>query len=256
MNLKRLSDHWNAYGQRDPLWAILTVPGTEGGRWDEDAFFRTGVDEIEGVLAYVRSLGRPLPAGRALDFGCGVGRLTQALAVHFDEVHGVDIATSMIERARRYNRHGERCQHLVNATDRLECYPDDFFAFAYTNIVLQHIPPEYTKRYIADFMRVLAPGGLLIFQLPTHQRTDEWGHAGPGLKPRIWSVVPPILRRGYRSLRRALEFPRMEGHGIAREEVVALLAASGARVLDIVEDASAGPQWAGLRYCATKDPRR
>ncbi len=51
------------------------------------------------------------PKRRALDFGCGVGRLTQALARHFNIVDGVDIAPSMIELANQFNRSGGRCRY-------------------------------------------------------------------------------------------------------------------------------------------------
>ena len=40
---------------------------------------------------------------RALDFGCGVGRLTRALGTRFESALGVDISAGMIEQARRLN---------------------------------------------------------------------------------------------------------------------------------------------------------
>jgi 2-polyprenyl-3-methyl-5-hydroxy-6-metoxy-1,4-benzoquinol methylase len=52
--------------------------------------------------------------GRALDFGCGVGRLTQALATHYDKVDGVDISWEMINLARRHNQHGDRVKYFAN----------------------------------------------------------------------------------------------------------------------------------------------
>ena len=104
MNIKRLRRHWDALGKSDPLWANLTNDDKRGGKWDADEFFLTGEQEIEEVMDFVGSLSVTFEHGRALDFGCGVGRLTQALAARFDEVWGVDIAPSMIEMAGRYNR--------------------------------------------------------------------------------------------------------------------------------------------------------
>ena len=56
---------------------------------------------------------RGLPRARALalDFGCGAGRLSRALAAHFEHVVGVDVSASMIETARALNR--RRRQHRV-----------------------------------------------------------------------------------------------------------------------------------------------
>ena len=41
MELERLQEHWNAFGEQDPLWAILTEPGKRGGAWDLEEFFGT-----------------------------------------------------------------------------------------------------------------------------------------------------------------------------------------------------------------------
>ena len=41
--------------------------------------------------------------------------------------------------------------------------------FIYSRIVLQHVNSRYAVRsYLSEFARVLAPGGLLVFQLPSH----------------------------------------------------------------------------------------
>jgi len=167
MDLKELQRHWHAFGQQDPLWAILTDSQKRGGKWDLDEFFKTGRDEIDNVTRYIESLGLPLLRKKALDFGCGVGRLTQALCRGFDECYGVDIAPSMIKLADEYNRHGARCHYIVNATDDLKVFADNTFDLIYTVIVLQHMRPEYSRRYIAELMRVLAPNGVLIFQIPS-----------------------------------------------------------------------------------------
>ena len=76
MNLTDLQRHWDAFGRHDPMWAILTDPARKGGRWTADEFFATGVTEIGAVMAAARALGLPARRRRALDFGCGLGRLT------------------------------------------------------------------------------------------------------------------------------------------------------------------------------------
>lgn len=120
MNIDELKRDWNKLGRKDPLWAIITWPEKKGRRWRPDEFFETGKREIAAVLEYTVSLGLPLNLKRALDFGCGVGRLTPALAAHFDHVAGVDIAASMLQTARKYNRFVERCRYYLNESDNLE----------------------------------------------------------------------------------------------------------------------------------------
>ena len=166
MDLRALQETWDALGKQDPFGAILEpLRGT--GEWDLEEFFAWGEREIEGVLADGRRLGLPAGFGSALDFGCGAGRLTQAMALHFESCTGVDIAPSMIELARELNRRGERCRYVVNESDSLELFGDSSFDFVYSNITLQHMDPRLSRGYVAELVRVLRPGGMLVFQLPS-----------------------------------------------------------------------------------------
>lgn len=165
MDIKELQRNWELFGKTDPLRAILTGPPTPDG-WNDDDFFRTGRQDIDAAFERLERLGKSPRRGRALDFGCGVGRLTQALCERFDTVVGVDIAPAMIELARRYNRFGDRCQYVVNDRDDLSRFPDGTFDFVYSLIVLQHMKPKYSQRYLKEFLRVAAPGGIIVFQIP------------------------------------------------------------------------------------------
>jgi len=166
MDLEELQKNWDEFGKRDPLWAILTDPEKRGGKWNLDEFFALGREEIARLMDQVRDLGFPARQEAALDFGCGVGRLTQALCAWFERGCGVDIAPSMIELARQYNRYGEQCEYFVNPTDDLRIFADNSFDLAYSSIVLQHMRPSYSKSYIREFVRVTRPGGLVVFQIP------------------------------------------------------------------------------------------
>ena len=164
--LKELQKSWNWFGQNDPLWAVNSLPGKRNNRWDKTEFFQTGKDEIDDVIGFAATLNYPIKGERALDFGCGVGRLTQALAPYFQEVYGVDIAISMIEQAREFCPEGLKCKFFLNQKDDLSQFDSGSFDFIYSNITLQHIRPEFSYKYIQEFMRILRPGGLMVFQLP------------------------------------------------------------------------------------------
>jgi len=167
MDLSDLKAHWEHLGEVDPYWAILSSPETLGNRWDLERFFETGRVNVATFLEVAATLGLPGRRETALDFGCGVGRLTQALCDHFGTVEGVDISSAMIALAGRFNRHGDRCRYHVNDRDDLALFPDASFDLLVAYIVLQHIPPEASRAYIGEFVRVLRPGGLALFQLPT-----------------------------------------------------------------------------------------
>ena len=121
--------------------------------------------DVDEALQECAEHGIEVARGRALDFGCGVGRLTQALASHFDRVDGVDISETMVRLANEHNRWPDRVQYHVNTTDDLGLFDDESFDFVLTIIVLQHNPPDVARRYIAEFVRILRPGGIAVFDL-------------------------------------------------------------------------------------------
>lgn len=169
MKFEQLQKNWDQFGKIDPLWAILTNEEKRNNKWDVEEFFRTGKTEIDGVMEYINFLHHPLRRQKALDFGCGVGRLTQALCRYFDQCYGIDIAPSMIELAEKYNSYGSKCRYYTNPAQNLSLFEDNSFDFIYSNMVLQHMEPEYSKNYIKEFIRVLAGDGLLIFQIPSER---------------------------------------------------------------------------------------
>src|SRR5208283_1883232 len=191
MELARLKQNWETLAQLDPLWAILSDPNKKGRKWDKEAFFRSGEAYISSLLDEVTATGFQLVHGTALDFGCGVGRLTQALCNHFDKCYGVDISSTMLDYARQYNRFGSDCVYVQNDSPDLHRFESDSFDFVYSTIVLQHVPPDAGKAYISEFVRTMKPGGLLIFQVPSTPRTAP---AQPAM-PAIPDQPAPVAKR-------------------------------------------------------------
>jgi 2-polyprenyl-3-methyl-5-hydroxy-6-metoxy-1,4-benzoquinol methylase len=244
MTLEFVKRTYEKLGRDDPLYAVLSDKRLRHGKWDPVEFFRTGEREIHGVLEYVDSLSLALTRQRALDFGCGVGRLSQALAEHFEQVVGLDIAESMIEKAREFNRHGDRVEYRVNTVDDLKILDSESFDFVYTNITLQHIPPDAAANYIREFFRVLRPGGLAIFQVPSGTPYE------PGsLRARLYNLRRLYLRRAWKLLRR---LPPVEIHYVPRGQVERIVEESGGRLVDVVRVGKRRRRGENFRYCATK----
>jgi SAM-dependent methyltransferase len=158
---------WESLAQRDPLWAILSAPEKKGNEWDRAEFFQTGVAQIDQLMQTLRHHEISFDSDTVLDFGCGVGRLSQALLPHFTAVSGVDVAPTMISLAKELNKDPERCHYFLNQQEGLKLFRDEQFCFIYSIIVLQHLPPGLAYKYLAEFVRILRPNGLLVFQLPS-----------------------------------------------------------------------------------------
>ena len=162
MDLGRLQSDWDALAKRDALWAILTDDSKTDDGWDLAEFFETGEIEMATVMGYIGDVAcAPDPAGAALDFGCGVGRLTQAMARRFAACVGVDISEEMIRKAETLNQYAH-CDYMTSVSEGL-MFADESFSFVYSNIVLQHMPRKLALGYLREFVRVLEPGGVLVF---------------------------------------------------------------------------------------------
>ena len=126
---------WDEIGRLDALWAILSDPAKRHGRWDVDEFLATGRREIDAVLETGRRWSLPERRDHALDFGCGVGRLTRALAAHFGSATGVDISEVMVSHARALHADRPACTFKILDNGGLTAFPDRSFDCVYSRIV-------------------------------------------------------------------------------------------------------------------------
>lgn len=241
MELDEVQRNWDDLGQRDPLWAICTENDRHGNGWDPEEFFATGRAAVAAAVSDLLGTGIQVPAtGRALDFGCGFGRLTLALADHVAEVVGVDIAPSMILGAEEHNTVGGRVSYVLNERDDLALFDDGEFDIILSIIVLQHIENRYKAAYLREFLRVLRPGGVAYVTIPSHPNLRTPMGIGFAVLPDAWLNLYRKKRFGYDGL--------MELHGMRREEVEAVVRSAGGDVVDVRPDPSVGPAWHTFRY--------
>lgn len=227
---------WTTLGAADPLWAVLVAPGKRGGRWDVDEFLATGRAEVDETVRWLAGLGLPTRWRRALDFGCGVGRLSQALTAYADEVVGVDISPSMLAAARDLSSRGldRRLRFVLNETADLRQFPDAAFDFVYSSLVLQHLPRPTVDRYLAEFLRVLRPDGIAVVQVPTRTR-----HTPKGL---IWRYAPDSWIRW--AQRRVLNYPApMRMTTVPARDLSRLVTAYGGAVVGQTADRRHATDW-------------
>lgn len=236
--IRRTYDRW---AREDPFYAVLTARAKRGNQWDPAEFFARGRAEIEQVLRYLDEAGVELRRDRALDFGCGVGRLSQALAPHFREVVGVDISEEMVRRARELDCYGpDRVRYVVNTAAGLPDLESESFDFVYSNITLQHVPPRLVRRYVAEFFRVLRPGGIALYQMRSGPRIR------PGsLRDWLYRLNREHLRHIFQRVRGK---PPYEIHFLARSQMEEVIRESGGEIRDVVD--VSGGRGKGFRYLA------
>src|SRR5215469_2611070 len=132
--------------------------------WSDEEFWKTGETNVsQYVLTDMGNVcqGRRPADMKVLDFGCGAGRVTRALARVFGEVHGVDISGEMIGIARKTLGHLPNVRfHHSNGSD-LDVLGDQRFDFAFAFSVFHHVPSKAAiANCIAEVGKHLRPGHL------------------------------------------------------------------------------------------------
>jgi SAM-dependent methyltransferase len=142
----------------------------------DDAFWASGRQELDQLILHDVDLE---PSARALEIGCGVGRLLRPLSERVGKAFGVDISAEMIERARTAMADRGNVEVFVTS-GRLDPIADASLDFVYSFIVFQHIPSKKAvARYIGEAARVLKGQGIFRFQVDGRPRSrssaaDTW----------------------------------------------------------------------------------
>jgi ubiquinone/menaquinone biosynthesis C-methylase UbiE len=168
--------------------------------------------------------------------------MTRALAAHFDSCIGIDIAEEMIRGAREANADIANVTFEVNEATDLRRFEDASFDLVYSMIVLQHVPDrDAIGGYVREFCRVLRPGGLAVFQLPTHIPAIfrlQWRRR-LYLGLRRLGVSAPVLYRRLHLLPIAMSY-------IPEADMVRLVESQNARMVTVDRQRAVGLMNTGL----------
>jgi SAM-dependent methyltransferase len=191
-----------------------------------------------------RQFDRNFKPQRALDFGCGVGRLLVGFAEQVTTVVGVDVSEAMLAEARlNCDRHGHAQVELLLSDDQLSRVEGQF-DLIHSVIVFQHIEPVRGRQIAGRLIDLLAPGGIaaLHFTYAKAWFADSCGQA-PAAPPASPPAPLSAPRRWLSPLRAALRprpayngsdttadaDPVMEMHSYPMNELMYLIQACGAR---------------------------
>lgn len=115
-------------------------------------------------------MARQMANGRALDVGCGSGRLiAELLQAGASEVWGLDPSPYMLKIAQGRSPKAHFVQGLIEEND----FPDHYFDSVGVCFVFHELPRDITKRTISELYRILKPGGVLCITEPCREHVYE-----------------------------------------------------------------------------------
>src|SRR3982751_5591665 len=186
---------WEKFGKDDPYFGVLAHDRFTAGRISahRNEFFKTGRFAVAQIVDRYEAHFGPLQKDRALDHGCGVGRLTLPLAERFADVIGLDVSRSMIAEATSNAAQARAANaRFALADDQLSYAPGEY-GFVNSYMVLQHIRVRRGLRILSQLLIKVRSGGgfhahLSLRTDPLRSRALWWAsHHIPGVK--IWQNV-------------------------------------------------------------------
>lgn len=142
-----------------------------------EQFWQTGRQEIAGQLDILRRHYGPFEPRSAIDFGCGVGRLTRAMAAIVDQAYGIDVAPLMLAEARKGAPANIDFRHDL---------PDGPVDWINSTIVFQHIHPANGIPLLARLLERLAPGGGITLQFGFYKERQAFSADWLGMDYVSW----------------------------------------------------------------------
>jgi len=233
--LSRTAEVWTTFGEEAPHWSVLT---TNEYRPDSinlhiDKFYQTGIGDVDFCLNALRRVGIPVNRfERALDFGCGVGRLSLALAEIADHVTSIDVSPGHLKLAReRAAEIGAHNVDWVQLKDLRELEQFRDYDLVLSLIVLQHNAPPVMAFAFRALLRTLKPGGFAVIQIPTY-------------------IAPVFKIEDYL----AQEPGEMEMHALPQSVIYRIIDEEGCRLVEVREDESIGPEGVSQNFTIMKKP--
>jgi cyclopropane fatty-acyl-phospholipid synthase-like methyltransferase len=192
-----MDNRWEAFAKQNAEFYIKTASDVDFATPRGQELFRQwGRDDVARILreAAPHLNGR----NRAIEIGCGIGRLAIPTAEQFTEVIGVDIAPTMVDKLRDHCR----AAGVTNVRGFLSAQPWDEQGPAdlvYSLIVFQHIASAAViADYFARIARCLAGDGVCYAHFDTRPRT--MAYRARQLMPDL--LLPKTYRKGIRRVRR------------------------------------------------------
>lgn len=176
--VKKVEKTWSRLGQEDAHWSVITDEKFRKETLDNhrDDFFAMGEGDIARVEAALNRVGTSLSRIRsALDFGCGVGRLSIPLAKRCQQVLGVDISSAHLREAKANTEHetlGNIDWSLIESVGDIRELPE--FDLVLSLIVLQHNSPPVMLEILKALCSRVSAKGYIYIQIQTYRHNYSY----------------------------------------------------------------------------------
>ncbi|MDA9981484.1 methyltransferase domain-containing protein [Gammaproteobacteria bacterium] len=166
-DFEKLYDDWRKIGEEEPCWGVCTNELFLPNNIDDniEKFYAKGRKDVQTLRKIARKVDFSFEGKRVLDFGCGVGRLTFAMAPYAASVVGVDISEGQLKEARKNCTYGN--VDFIQSSDDLTKLDMDIFDGIISLLTLQHNRPPLIRRILEQLLQLLKPGGHAFLQIHT-----------------------------------------------------------------------------------------
>lgn len=222
---ERIHLEWEHLGKTEPYWSVVTQPQYYQAEFasHSEQFYTSGKYSADVFLAALRRCGvNPAQLSICLEVGCGVGRVTWALAAAFNKLIAADISRYHLNLAESY-LNGKGVQnveyqhwHRVQAIRQLP-----MLCAIFSVITLQHNPPPVMAWMLKELLGKLRPGGVACIQLPTYRNGYVFE-----VERYLHSTPPNTL----------------EMHYLPQPDVFRIMTQAGCHLLEVREDGMVGAE--------------
>ena len=220
---------WEKWGKVDPYFAVITHAKFRRANLTQNAkteFFESGEDDVRHVLEICRQhLDHGFIPKRALDFGCGTGRVLIPLAKVAEQVVGLDVSDSMLSEAHK------NCEEFSVSNISLLKSDDDLsslngcFNFIHSFIVFQHIDTSRGKRIFINLLNHLEDGGIGAIQFTYAKTKYEDNYGLETTKAKLLNPLKKLVKAFLRML--PYRDPEMQMNSYNLNELLFLIQSVG-----------------------------
>ncbi len=214
---------WAKWGAQNPFFGVISnvrfsKENIQNSRAD---FYQSGEEQCAMFLAQAEDAIGKVNHDRALDFGCGTGRLALPLARRFSHVTAMDIADGMIDEARAEAARANILNvEFVKSDDELKKATGSY-DLVHTYIVLQHIPTVRGMAIISRLLDLVAINGVAMIQVVV-QRPRHIRHR---LRYFLQHAVPGVRQLYILVSGKRMNAPTMQMNEYGTAEILRLFAA-------------------------------